>query len=258
MQVEWGAPPPDLPPKRGPKIVYEPEIPHGQRLCETWQDFFARREAKNMVRHEKESEQSRTVWLQREEHACQSRMPGSKGAHVFVWTRDEDKGYLVRKHVVRGQVEDVWGDYQDSQCRYDGFHNKWDLNWEFDPNARDGSEDYDNNADLAEQLYGDLDSALTQPTMSLDRVDEAEGWTGVNADQDLDWEELGHRLSGCDAASLVPEKLYCRSLERVLSQYQWHPDPCHSRVGADATASQEGDELPQGPLLSKCSQESAG
>lgn len=121
--------------------------------------------------------------------------------------------------MVHGQVEDVWGDYQDSQRRYDGFHNEWDLNWEFDPNARDGSEDYDNNADLAEQLYGDLNSALTQPTVSLDRVDEAEGRTGVNADQDLDWEELGHRLSGCDAASLVPEKLYCRSLERVLSQY---------------------------------------
>ncbi len=99
MQVEWGAPPPDLPPERGPKIVYEPvdksEIPHGQRLRETWQDFFARREAKNAVRREKESEQSRTVWLQREEHIRQSRMPGSKGAHVFVWTQDEDKGYLV-------------------------------------------------------------------------------------------------------------------------------------------------------------------
>ncbi len=139
MQVQWAAPPPDLPPEQGPKIAHEPveksEIHHGQRLHETWQDFFARHEAKNMLRHEKESEQSWQVRFQREEHTRQFKMPGSKGAHVFVWTRDEEKGYLVRKHVVYGQVEDTWGDYQDTQHRYDGFHNEWDLNWEFNPNA---------------------------------------------------------------------------------------------------------------------------
>ncbi|KAK0430357.1 hypothetical protein EV421DRAFT_1673986, partial [Armillaria borealis] len=107
----------------------------GQCLRETWQDFFACREAKNVLRREKESEQSRQAQLQREEHARQFKMPGSKGALVFAWTQDEDKGYLIRKHVVRGQVEDVWGEYQDTQRRYDGFHNEWDLNWEFDPNA---------------------------------------------------------------------------------------------------------------------------
>ncbi len=223
MQVEWGAPAPDLPPEQGPKIVHEPveksEIPHGQRLRETWQDFFARREAQNALRSEKESEQSRQVRLQREEHARQFKMPGSKGAHVFVWTRDEDKGYLIRKHVVRGQVEDVWGDYQDSQRRYDGFHNEWDLNWDFDPNARDDGDDYENDADLAEELYGDLDSAVNQPSAPLDRVDVAEGQNRVNVNQDLDWEELGRRLSRCDAGSLAPEKVYCRSLERVLAQY---------------------------------------
>ncbi|KAK0436746.1 hypothetical protein EV421DRAFT_1907806 [Armillaria borealis] len=119
MQVEWGTPPPDLLPEQGPKIVHESleksEIHHGQRLRETWQDFFTHREAKNALRQEKESEQSWQARLQREEHARQFKMPGSKGALVFAWTRDEDKHYLVRKHVVRGQVEDVWGEYQDTQ-----------------------------------------------------------------------------------------------------------------------------------------------
>ncbi|KAK0421737.1 hypothetical protein EV421DRAFT_1724383, partial [Armillaria borealis] len=150
MQVNW-APLPDSLPEQGPKIVHEPleksEIPNGQRLRETWQDFFARCEAKNALRREKENEQSRQARLQREQQACQFKMPGSKGAHVFVWTLNEDKGYLVRKHVVRGQVEDIWGDYQDTQRRYDGFHNEWDLNWEFNPNAQDDSEDYENNSD---------------------------------------------------------------------------------------------------------------
>ncbi|KAK0443245.1 hypothetical protein EV421DRAFT_1903744 [Armillaria borealis] len=222
MQVDW-APLPDSPPEQGPKIVHEPleksEIPNGQRLRETWQDFFARCEAKNALRQEKENEQSRQARLQREQQARQFKMPGSKGAHVFVWMLNEDKGYLVRKHVVRGQVEDVWGDYQDTQRRYDGFHNEWDLNWEFDPNVRDDSEDYENNSDLADELQGDLDSAVTQPTAPIDCVDEAEGQNRANADQDLDWEELGRRLSRCDTASLVPERVYCRSLERVLSQY---------------------------------------
>ncbi|SJL06842.1 uncharacterized protein ARMOST_10184 [Armillaria ostoyae] len=116
IQVEW-APLPDLPPEQGPKIVHEPleksEIPNGQRLRETWQDFFARCMAPKRA----------------------TGMPGSKGAHVFVWTLNEDKGYLIQKHVVHGQVEDVWGDYQDTQRRYDGFHNEWDLNWEFNPNV---------------------------------------------------------------------------------------------------------------------------
>ncbi|PBK59504.1 hypothetical protein ARMSODRAFT_1027354 [Armillaria solidipes] len=138
-----GAPLPDLPPEQGPKIVHEPleksEIPNGQRLRETWQDFFARREAKNVLRREKESEQSRQVRLQREEHARQFKIPGSKGAHVFVWMLNEDKGYLVRKHV----------------------------------------------------------------------------------------------------AVSVPR----------------HLDPCHSRVGADATASERGKKLHKGPALSKCGQE---
>ncbi len=50
-------------------------------------------------------------------------------------------------------------------------------------------------------------------------MDEPEGQNRANANQDLDWEELGRRLSRCDAGSLAPEKEYCQSLERVLSQY---------------------------------------
>ncbi|KAK0185576.1 hypothetical protein F5146DRAFT_897295, partial [Armillaria mellea] len=121
---------------------------NGQHLRETWQDFFVRREAKNALRLEKESKQSRQTWLQKELHARQFKVPGSKGANVFAWTLDLEKGYLIRKYVVHGQVEDVWRDYGDSQRRYDGFHNKWDLNWEFDPNAPDEDEDgYDEDGD---------------------------------------------------------------------------------------------------------------
>ncbi|KAK0217793.1 hypothetical protein IW262DRAFT_1247888, partial [Armillaria fumosa] len=114
----------------------------GQRLHETWQDFFARREAKNAQTMEKESEESRQARLQREKHALKQTVPGSKGAPVFRWDLDEVKGYLLWKHVFRGHVEDAWMEFRDTQRRYDGFRNEWDLNWEFDPTARDfGDED---------------------------------------------------------------------------------------------------------------------
>ncbi|KAK0472122.1 hypothetical protein EDD18DRAFT_1045731, partial [Armillaria luteobubalina] len=79
--------------------------------------------------------------LQREKHALKQTAPGSKGAAVFRWDRDEKKGYLLRKHVFRGQVEDAWMEFRDTQRRYDSFRNEWDLNWEFDLTARDFSDD---------------------------------------------------------------------------------------------------------------------
>ncbi|KAK0196724.1 hypothetical protein F5146DRAFT_1129523 [Armillaria mellea] len=197
IQVQWTALMDDSVPVQGPKIQHEPiekgEIPNGQRLRETWQDFFACREAKNALRLEKESEQSRQTQLQKELHAHQFKVPGSKGTHV--------------------QVEDVWWDYGDSQCRYDGFHNEWDLNWEFDPNAPD------EDGDLIDQLYGNLDSAVSEAAAQIDHVDRPEVCIRSNEEQLLTWEELGQRLSGCDEASLVPERVYCQTLERVLSHY---------------------------------------
>ncbi|KAK0482947.1 hypothetical protein EDD18DRAFT_1084574, partial [Armillaria luteobubalina] len=147
MQVEWRAlaPEPLFLPREAPKFVYEPvdktEKHHRQRLRETWQEFLACRAAKNAQMAEKESDESRQARLQREKHALKQMPPGSKGAAVFRWDHDHEKGYLLCKHVPHGQVEDAWMEFRDTQRRYDGFHNEWDLNGEFDPTARDFSDD---------------------------------------------------------------------------------------------------------------------
>ncbi len=76
-------PPAVLGPVQGPQIVYEPvsktEKHHRQRLGETWQDFFHRRQEGDELRKQTETEQSREKRLQREAHAAKFKIPGAKG-----------------------------------------------------------------------------------------------------------------------------------------------------------------------------------
>ncbi|KAK0482319.1 hypothetical protein IW261DRAFT_1562017 [Armillaria novae-zelandiae] len=205
--VVWSANPPPLElPVQGPRIQYKPlektEKHHSQRLGETWQDFLSRREARSTKTMDTESEPACQVRLQREEHTKRFRVPGSKGAAVFTWTVDDEKGYCVRRHVHRGEVEDVWMQYQDSQCRYDAFHNEWDLNSDFDPTAHFETEEEED-----EELYFGVGTApeATEPSAIL-----------LHSHQLVEQEGLGLCLVRQEGSELRPEKLETATLEEIL------------------------------------------
>ena len=65
----------------------------GQRAGEDWKSFFARRDAENARRAEKETEKTRLERQQRIKHAETQVVPGRKGARVFYW--DDEDGFLI-------------------------------------------------------------------------------------------------------------------------------------------------------------------
>ncbi|KAK0502399.1 hypothetical protein EDD18DRAFT_1346981 [Armillaria luteobubalina] len=261
MQVEWRplGPEPLFPPREAPKFVYEPvdktEKHHRQRLRETWEEFFVHRAAKNVQMVEKELDESHQACLQREKHALKQMPPGSKGAAIFRWEHDHEKGYLLCKHVPCGQVEDAWMEFHDTQQCYNGFHNEWDLNREFDPTVRDFSDDeggyeYDDlplfepycnsrlissvddghvaegeGGDAAAGQIGDAPQGQSAHAAGGDMLQgqSADISKGQSADvaqarEELDWGEMGHRLAG-GGISVIPEDIRQLSLETVLQWY---------------------------------------
>ncbi|KAK0487053.1 hypothetical protein IW261DRAFT_1414823 [Armillaria novae-zelandiae] len=150
-----------------------------------------------------ESEQACQARLQREEHAKRFRVPGSKGAAVFTWTVDDEKGYRVHRHVHYGEVEDVWMQYRDSQRRYDVFHNEWDLNSDFDPMAH-----FEMEEDEDQELYFGVGTAseATEPSTIL-----------LHSHQPVEKEGLGLCLVRQEGSKLCPEKLKTTTLEEILA-----------------------------------------
>jgi len=62
--------------------------------------------------------------------------PGKKGPTMFMWTDDDKTGFLSCTKVPRGEVQNFWEDFTNSQRRFNSFENEWDLCIEFDPAAR--------------------------------------------------------------------------------------------------------------------------
>ncbi|KAL0948818.1 hypothetical protein HGRIS_008943 [Hohenbuehelia grisea] len=104
-------------------------------------------------------------------------VPGRKGATVFVWELDADGGEL-RSHVPRGNVENVWNMFSNSQRLYNAFRNEWDLCVDFDPGATAGCEDDDCSDDDVHSLFQQtevhltLDPCATAPPAQLQGRDE--------------------------------------------------------------------------------------
>src|ERR1700722_1053446 len=103
----------------------------GQRPEETWQAFFARRNANDLVRAQNESDQDKKRRIQREEHARKGCVPGRKGARVYFW--EDVDGYFIRRAAGRGNYESYWEEYGSNQRRYDSFRDEWDLCTAFAP-----------------------------------------------------------------------------------------------------------------------------
>ncbi len=126
MQVERTAPAPLLPPHTGPqnclRNLWEKPTSIMANVCESrgMTSLYAERPKMRSSRRRK-PQRPRQTRLQREEVAAKQKVPGSKGAAVFMWSKDEEKSYLLRWHVYRGQVEDAWMEFKPTQRRYDGF-----------------------------------------------------------------------------------------------------------------------------------------
>jgi hypothetical protein len=136
---------PDIPPQQPPPSN-EPPIPDqfsGQKRGETMDQFFARRVERHARMAATETSAERISRLDREQMAQRHRIPGRGGARCFTW--EEVDGFMMRTYLVRSAVENCWGSYTNSQRRYDGFYNEWDLATEFDPGvvALDDDDDDD-------------------------------------------------------------------------------------------------------------------
>ena len=53
-----------------------------------------------------------------------------------MWTDDDNHGFLLCTRVPRGEVNNFWDEFTDSQKRFNSFENEWDLCEEFDPKAQ--------------------------------------------------------------------------------------------------------------------------
>ena len=115
--------------------IPKPERYSRQKLGETWQEFFARHEVIRTRKIVTESEGERQRRLDRERNAQSHQAPSrnTRGPVVYYWSQEGQ--FRIRTRVFRGNVEDIWDHYADSQRRFNSIHNEWDICTEFDPEA---------------------------------------------------------------------------------------------------------------------------
>jgi hypothetical protein len=99
----------------------------------SWQEFFARREARNKETLTHEGPKERQIRLSRE------RQPPRRKTRVFEWAKGDDPedDRLYRQLIPQKSHEDFFEMYSDAQSIYDAFNNEWDLCEEFGPGDPD-------------------------------------------------------------------------------------------------------------------------
>jgi hypothetical protein len=118
-----------------------PEKNSGQRHGEDWQAFFARRTMQNAKKEAKETPSQRQARLSRERSAENHSLPGkSSRSWVFEWQPQYDyNDFMLRTHITKAGIEEVWGNYSKSTRIFDSFSNQWDLCLALDPNSSTSS-----------------------------------------------------------------------------------------------------------------------
>jgi hypothetical protein len=121
-----------------PRSGTPPPPNSGQRLGETWQEFFARRQE----RYSKivETEQ------QRQARENRDRNPGYRHAGIFEWKRNS-ADVLIRTKARRIEFEELREHYSPSQTRFDAYANEWDFCEEFGEYDRDRETDSEDDYD---------------------------------------------------------------------------------------------------------------
>ncbi|KAG1739616.1 hypothetical protein EDD22DRAFT_959348 [Suillus occidentalis] len=132
-------------------------LPHknsGQRHGEDWQAFFARKALQNAKKEEKETPSEWQARLSRQRSAENHSLPGkSSRIWVFEWQPQDDyNGFMLRTHITKARVEEVWGDYNKFTRVFDSFSNQWDLCLALDPTSIPDGDDREDDDDIMPPL----------------------------------------------------------------------------------------------------------
>ena len=159
-------------PRLAPAIPDDAEIPHGpgQRPGETFENFIARREARNRQREAVETPEHRARRLERAAAAQSFARPTrATKVSVFLWqtvgdhdptVRDEWFTLDYRQQIGRHGIHDLWLTYSNNQKHYDAWENEWDVCVRLAPGEeRDPDDDIDIYDEIDEEYYGN-----SQPT----------------------------------------------------------------------------------------------
>ena len=128
------AQPPSLMPAAAPPMDFpKPHNGSGQRLGETWQQFFVRQEQRHlrMLEHE-------TLVDRAKQEACAAarRVPGrNSGARIFIWSVEvvNQQVFRLREPINRLDGVSMMENYTNTQMRYNAFDDEWDICTEFNP-----------------------------------------------------------------------------------------------------------------------------
>lgn len=113
-----------------PPSRFPPVVPYsGQRQDETWQAFFARREAHDVAREDKESAEEKKERMARIKTS--TKLGKSTKKKMYVWVKTE--GFYIRTPAGKQNYETVFEDYGPRQRRFNSHRNEWDLCSDFDP-----------------------------------------------------------------------------------------------------------------------------
>ena len=124
-----------------------------------WEAFFAAREAKSRVILANETSSECQTRLNRE------RKPPTTTAEVYMWDWSTDGAIeLVRTRVSKKEREDILGNHQKNQCKYDAVFNVWDVCDYFGPDdpGDDGDSDDDMDVDTGFNIDRDTVEAFVE------------------------------------------------------------------------------------------------
>jgi hypothetical protein len=121
-------------PNIDPSIIRLPDRTR-QKPGETWMSYMQRMADIRKRRITQESEYQKTRHDRREKQSLLFHAPSQKGALVFYWELHVS-GFRIRNHIPRRDVYEFWGNYANSQKRYESMMDEWDVCTEFDPDAR--------------------------------------------------------------------------------------------------------------------------
>lgn len=147
-------------PNVDPSII---RLPHGtrQKPGETWMSYRQRMADIRKQRISQESEYQKMRRERREKQSVLFHAPSQKGGLVFYWALHVS-GFRIRNRIPRRDVYEFWGNYANSQKRYESTTDEWDVCTEFDPDAQPPS--------LSDEDDEDRDSQVTFKVQNIQVV----------------------------------------------------------------------------------------
>jgi hypothetical protein len=159
---QTAAPPhtPPAAPPHGPPAV----LPENAQWCESWEEFFRKRDEDYSQRLREASDREKQVWDSRAANAKRFQAPG-KGIAVYIWETCESGGFF-RILQTRHEATNDWDFYFKEALVYSPYHNSWDhCPFKWPPAVRSGAPDDTDSDDgyVGEFWYPEPDLPATLP-----------------------------------------------------------------------------------------------